>query len=95
MNNDPVNYGWFQFDEIKIAHWIIVGRRANSIHFDMHNFTYIYRYLYPYDIYAEMIYPSPNFNGASIEVLKWSNFISHFTGDVIVYLWWWKLIYID
>ena len=42
-----------------------------------------------YKVWNEITNPSPNFNSATVEVWEWvSNFISHFTGYVITYLWW-------
>ena len=39
-----------------------------------------------YKMWDEVIYPSPNFNGGTVEVWEWiSNFIPHFTGSVIAY----------
>ena len=35
-----------------------------------------------YTMWDEIIYPFPNFNGATVEVWKWiSNFIPHFIGN--------------
>ena len=40
----------------------------------------------PSKVWDEIIYPFPNFNGATIEVWKWvSNFIPHFIMGVITY----------
>ena len=37
-------------------------------------------------MYDEIIFPFPNFNGATVEVWEWiNNFIPHFTGRVITY----------
>ena len=42
-----------------------------------------------YKGWDEITYPSPNFNGATVEVWKWiSNFFSLFTGQVITYPCW-------
>ena len=39
-----------------------------------------------YTVLGEIMYPSPNFNGASIEIWEWrSNSITHFTSHVITY----------
>ena len=39
-----------------------------------------------YNVWDEITDPSPNFNGATVEVWEWiSNFIPHFTGYVITY----------
>ena len=43
----------------------------------------------PNNVWDEIIYPFPNFNGATIEVWEWtSNFISHFIMGVITYPCW-------
>ena len=44
-----------------------------------------------------MIYPFPNFNGATVDVWEWiSYFIPHFTGHVITYPCWdYKLIHVS
>ena len=40
-------------------------------------------------VWEEIIYPFPNFKGATVEVGEWiSNFIPHFTMDVITYPCW-------
>ena len=37
-------------------------------------------------MWDEIIFPFPNFNGCTVEVWEWiSNFISYFTGHVIIY----------
>ena len=37
-------------------------------------------------MWYEIIYPSPNFDGATVEVWEWiNNFILHVTGHVITY----------
>ena len=42
--------------------------------------------LYHYKVYDEIIFLFANFNGATIEVWKWTiNFIPHFIGHVIIY----------
>ena len=42
-----------------------------------------------YKVWDKITYPSPNFNGATVEVWDWiSNFIPHFTGHVITYPCW-------
>ena len=42
-------------------------------------------------MWAEIIYPFPNFNVAAIKVWEWiSIFIPHLTGHVIIYPCWWK-----
>ena len=42
-----------------------------------------------YDVWGETTYPFPNFNGSTVEVWEWiSNFIPHFTGNVITYPYW-------
>ena len=38
-------------------------------------------------MWDEIIHPSPNFNGATVEVWEWmSNFIPHFTWHVVTYI---------
>ena len=45
----------------------------------------IHNYIH-YKVWGEIIYPFPNFNGATVEVCEWiSNFIPHFNGHVIAY----------
>ena len=40
-------------------------------------------------MWDEIIYPFPNFNGATIEIWEWiSNFIPHITEHVITYSYW-------
>ena len=40
-------------------------------------------------MWDEITYPFSNFNGSTIEVWEWiSNFIQHFTGNVITYPSW-------
>ena len=40
-------------------------------------------------MWDKIIYPSQNFNGATVEVWEWiSNFITHFAGHVITYPYW-------
>ena len=48
-------------------------------------------------MWDEITYSFLNFNGATVEVWEWiSNFIPHFTGHVIEYIWgWFKPIYLD
>ena len=42
-----------------------------------------------YNAWDEITYPSPDFNGGTVEVWEWiSNFISHFPGHVITYPCW-------
>ena len=42
-----------------------------------------------YNLWDEIIYPFPNFNGATVEFWEWvSNFISYFTKYVITYTCW-------
>ena len=42
-----------------------------------------------YKVWNEITYPFINFNGVTVEVYEWiSNFISHFTGQVITYPCW-------
>ena len=42
-----------------------------------------------YKVWDEIIYPFPNFNGATVEVWEWINdFIPHFPGHVITYPCW-------
>ena len=40
-------------------------------------------------MWDEIIYPNPNFNSATVEVLEWiSNFVTHFTEHAISYPFW-------
>ena len=42
-----------------------------------------------YKVQDEITYPFPNLNTAAIEVREWiSNFIPHFTGQMITYSRW-------
>ena len=44
------------------------------------------KWLHCYNVWDEIAYPFPNFNGATVEVWEWiSNFIPHLTGLVITY----------
>ena len=41
------------------------------------------------EVWDEITYPFPNFNGYTIEVWEWvSNIISHFLIDVVIYPCW-------
>ena len=41
------------------------------------------------NVWDEITYPFPNFNGATVEVCEWkSNSIPHYIKDVIVYPCW-------
>ena len=43
----------------------------------------------PSKVYDEIVFPSPNFNGCTVEVWEWiSIFISHVIIGVITYPWW-------
>ena len=43
----------------------------------------------PSEVWDEITYPFPNFNGGTFEVWEWiSNFLPHFTGHVIIYPCW-------
>ena len=43
----------------------------------------------PSKVWGEIIYPFLNFNGCTVDVKEWiSNFIPHFTMDVITYPHW-------
>ena len=43
----------------------------------------------PSEVWEEIIYPFPNFNGYSVEAWEWiSNFIPDFIMDVIIYPSW-------
>ena len=43
----------------------------------------------PNKVWVEITYLFPNFNGATVEVWEWiSNFIPHFTMDVVTYPYW-------
>ena len=47
--------------------------------------AWISNYTYQ-NVWDEIIYPFPNFNGVTVEVWEWiSNFIPHFIMDVIIY----------
>ena len=47
------------------------------------------KYMHYDDVWDEITYPIPNFNGAAVEVWEWiSNFIPHFTGHLITYPCW-------
>ena len=47
------------------------------------------RHYIHHEVWDEITYPFPNFNGATVEVWEWiSNFIPHFTGHVINYPYW-------
>ena len=50
----------------------------------------------PCNVWDEITYPFPNFNGCTVDVWEWiNNFIPHFIMDVITYLCWdQRLIYI-
>ena len=40
-----------------------------------------------YNVWDEITYPFPNFNGATVEVWEWiSNFTPHFTGHMAIYI---------
>ena len=42
-----------------------------------------------YNVWDEITYPLPNFNGGTVEIWEWiRNFIPHFTGNVITYPCW-------
>ena len=42
-----------------------------------------------YEVWDEITYPFPNFNGTTVEVWEWISFsIPHFTGYVIPYPYW-------
>ena len=42
-----------------------------------------------YELWDEITYPFPNFNGCTVEVWEWiSNFIPHFIGHVVTYPCW-------
>ena len=44
-------------------------------------------YIYQYNVWGEITYPFPDFNGAAIEVWeRIGNFIPYFTGHVFTYL---------
>ena len=46
-----------------------------------------------YKVWGEITHPFPNFNGAISEVCEWiSNFTSHFSGHVITYPCWDKML---
>ena len=48
-----------------------------------------------YMVEDEITYAFPNFNGCAVEVWEWiRNFIPHFTGNVITYARWLKLIHV-
>ena len=50
--------------------------------------AWVFYYIY-YDMWDEMTYPFPNFNGYTVEVWEWiSIFIPHFAGHVITYSCW-------
>ena len=50
--------------------------------------SWIINYIH-YNMWDEITYPFPNFNGATVEVWKWiSNFTPHFIGRVITYPCW-------
>ena len=50
--------------------------------------TWISNYMY-HNIWDENTFPFPDFNGATVEVWEWiSNFIPHFTEQVITYRCW-------
>ena len=39
-----------------------------------------------YIVFDEIIYPFPNFNGATVEIWEWkNNLIAHFAGGVIAF----------
>ena len=62
--------------------WNILLTRINF------NVAWITNYIH-YNVWDEITYPFPNFNGTTIEVWKWiSNFIPHFPGEVITYPCW-------
>ena len=73
-------------------HKLTAGELDPSGSFYYHGLTlipsWICNYIH-YDVWDEITYPFPNFNGATIVVWEWmNNFIPHFTRHAISYPFW-------
>ena len=70
--------GWHSYD----------GRGPFYSHGLTSTLAWIRNYIY-YNVWYEITYPFPNFNGCTVEIWEWlSNFIPHFIGRLITYPWW-------